>query len=124
MGLDMWLSRKKRADEMIESADVDLVYWRKANAIHAWFTQGVEEDNCARIPVSIEQVKELQKLCKDVVLGVEKPEDALPTKAGFFWGDTNMGKYYTEMLKMTVKDLDEVIDDYQEGDEMTYLAWY
>ena len=124
MGLDMWLSRRKRADEMIEGADVDLVYWRKANAIHAWFTKGVEQDNCTRIPVSIEQVKELQKLCKDVVLGVEKPEDALPTQAGFFWGDTNMGKYYIEMLKMTVKDLDEVIDDYQEGDEMTYLAWY
>ena len=32
-----------------------------------------------------------------------------------------MGKYYGD-VEDTVKDLDEVIDDYQEGDEMTYLA--
>ena len=44
-------------------------YWRKANQIHGWFVENCAggEDNCQQIEVSTEQLKELLKLCKDVV---------------------------------------------------------
>jgi hypothetical protein len=40
-------------------------YWRKANAIHAWFVQNVQngEDDCGTYDVSREQLQELRDLC-------------------------------------------------------------
>lgn len=43
-------------------------YWRKANQIHQWFVDNVQEgvDNCSEFYVSINQLEELLKLCKEV----------------------------------------------------------
>jgi hypothetical protein len=41
-------------------------YWRKANAIHRWFVENVQdgEDNCRDYYVSREQLMELRDLCQ------------------------------------------------------------
>lgn len=43
-------------------------YWRKANQIHHWFVENVQEgeDDCKEYCVSQEQLKELYALCKEV----------------------------------------------------------
>lgn len=43
-------------------------YWRKANAIHKWFVDNVQdgEDDCKNYYVSSSQLKELLELCKEV----------------------------------------------------------
>jgi len=43
-------------------------YWRKANAIHAWFVDNVQEgnDDCREYYVETEKLKELLELCKKV----------------------------------------------------------
>jgi cysteine desulfurase len=45
------------------------VYWRKANQIHAWFVQNVQEgvDECERHWVPREKLVELRDLCLDVL---------------------------------------------------------
>lgn len=44
-------------------------YWRKANAIHKWFVENVQngEDDCGRYEVSKEQLEELLDVCKEVL---------------------------------------------------------
>ena len=51
--------------EIIES----VAYWRKANAIHKWFVDNVQNgtDDCGKYRVTVEQLKQLVKACKDIL---------------------------------------------------------
>lgn len=64
MGLDMYL----RTDD-----DEQAAYWRKANAIHAWFVTHVQDgiDECQDSPVTRAQLTELRDLCQGVLDGIE-----------------------------------------------------
>lgn len=96
MGLDMNLYRKtyvkrwdhipaekqfsvsvKMGNKKYENIDSDkisyieeeIAYWRKANQIHQWFVDNVQdgEDNCANYYVSASQLEELVNRCKTIV---------------------------------------------------------
>lgn len=47
----------------------DVGYWRKANQIHNWFVQNVQngQDDCKSHYVAYEQLLELKELCKKVL---------------------------------------------------------
>lgn len=47
----------------------DVGYWRKANAIHAWFVDNVQdgEDDCEPHEVSKEQLMKLYLICKTII---------------------------------------------------------
>lgn len=51
------------------SMEVQAGYWRKANHIHNWFVQNVQDgvDECQRSYVEISQLTELKELCQKVV---------------------------------------------------------
>jgi len=51
------------------SIEVCVGYWRKANAIHAWFVNNVQggEDNCEKYDVSRDQLAELKKVCETIL---------------------------------------------------------
>ena len=100
-------------------------YWRKANAIHRWFVENVQngEDDCGRYPVSREQLEELLEICKDIKNYTEDPETLLPTQDGFFFGSTEYDEYYYEDIDRTIEILERVLaetdfDNYQ----ITYHA--
>lgn len=118
MGLDMYLYRLPDGDKDQEQK---VMYWRKANAIHRWFTQGDTEDNCKEFSKTIEDIKRLQSMCAK---SLEKKEPALETGSGFFWGSTDYDDWYWEDIKETAESLQSVIDNHEEGDEYTYYAWY
>lgn len=63
MGLDQYLSGKNSNGSLTEVA-----YWRKANAIHAWFVDNVQDgiDECEESPVSREKLNELLSLCRKI----------------------------------------------------------
>src|SRR5690349_14391374 len=100
MGLDMYLTRKvyvknwnhtrpdKRHEvtvlkngvplsdikpERITYVIEEVAYWRKANQIHQWFVTNIQggEDDCGKYLVSIEKLRELVGLCKQVLDSVE-----------------------------------------------------
>ena len=64
MGLDMHLSGKNSDGSLTEVA-----YWRKANAIHRWFVDHVQNgvDKCQESPVTREQLNELLSVCHEVI---------------------------------------------------------
>ena len=142
MGLDMYLSKKtyvKNWDHMTpeerctvtisgrRSGDIkperisyiveEVAYWRKANAIHKWFVDNVQDgvDDCKPHYVELENLQELRDLCLKVLNGEAKAEDALPPQDGFFFGDTDIDEYYMEDLRDTVKVLDEILSEENSG---------
>ena len=95
MGLDMYLTKKyyvknwnhMTKDELhkitvlkggkpstiptdkICNIECEIMYWRKANAIHKWFVDNVQEgnDDCGDYYVSREKLAELLSICKTVL---------------------------------------------------------
>ena len=133
MGLDMYLYRKKRKSDYATNEDyknandVQLAYWRKANHIHQWFTQGVEEDNCTHIPVAEKKILKLIDICMDVLQDKDDravAEELLPTQSGFFWGNTGYNEWYYQDVRDTIEILAEALDDIEPNDELYYYAWY
>jgi len=93
MGLDMYLVRKKYIGAKYEHRQVkgkveieiagkklpiefdkisyieeDVGYWRKANAIHKWFVDNVQDgnDDCREYYVDIDKLEELLNICKEI----------------------------------------------------------
>jgi len=105
----------KKVTSIIE----DVCYWRKANAIHKWFVDNVQDgnDNCAEYYVGYSKLMELRDLCDSVISNdnEEISEELLPTSSGFFFGDTSYDEWYIDNLKATIKaltDLDENCEYY------------
>lgn len=55
--------------DKIKYVVVEAMYWRKANAIHKWFVDNVQEgnDDCGRYYVDKEKLKELLSICTKVL---------------------------------------------------------
>ncbi len=137
MGLDMYLNaehfiwehgedaeraaniRKAVKDAMGDTSGkvtnivTEAAYWRKANAIHKWFVDHVQDgvDECQKSYVTRERLAELVVLCKDTLADVENADETLPTASGFFFGNTDYDEYYEEDLKDTIKMLEPLLDE-------------
>lgn len=136
MGLDMFLNEKKsmylshRNDHehtgLAESlrrafgtGDGDLtvtvseerMYWRKANAIHNWFVEHVQdgEDDCNEYHVTYQDLAKLKETCDEVLENLEIADELLPTKSGFFFGGTDYDEDYVADLKYTSYQIDQIL---------------
>jgi hypothetical protein len=98
----------------------DFAYWRKANHIHKWFVDKVQDgvDNCAMYYVPGCKLLELLDLCKQVKENHNLAEELLPTQSGFFFGDTAYDEYYFDEIDITIKRLKDV----KEEDEFYYSS--
>lgn len=95
------------------TVSINVAYWRKANAIHNWFVNNVQEgeDNCQEAYVSREKLEELRKLCLELLLNkdpVEAKTFLTPT-AGFFFGGTLIDEGYWKDLEDTADQLERVL---------------
>jgi hypothetical protein len=156
MGLDMYLSAEKyvggwnhskdeekaRFNQILETVEmkdvvtmespgihvrVNVAYWRKANAIHAWFVRELANgvDECQPICVSREKLQELVDLCKRAIShykdgDVEAAGRLLAPQAGFFFGDTEVNDYWLEDLEHTVEVCEPLLK--VEGVDFQYQA--
>lgn len=64
MGLDMYLYTMKKEEITFK----EVAYWRKANQIHKWFVDNIQNgvDDCDNYQVSKENLEELLNICKQV----------------------------------------------------------
>lgn len=104
-------------------------YWRKANAIHGWFVENVQDgvDNCAKYYVSVEQLQTLLDVCKTIKKEKEKKslkkvEELLPTQSGFFFGSTQYDEWYWEDIDRTIEILTEALKNKSEFSDFYYEA--
>jgi hypothetical protein len=140
MGLDMYLYRKtyvKNWDstnkwevnitvggkptyidpEKITYITEEVGYWRKANAVHKWFVDNVQNgnDDCGEYYVSPEKMEELLNLCQAVLNNPSESSQHLPTASGFFFGNTEYNSYYLDDINQTVKVLTEALESYNQN---------
>ena len=154
MGLDMYLSAKRyvskyfdeqdaeRADIIksvfpelsdIDELDGDLVkevtvrvgYWRKANAIHKWFVDNVQDgvDECQDSYVSREDLQNLKTACEAVLADKEAAPYAPPTQSGFFFGDTSYDELYFKDIEDTIKIIDNALKLPESWDFEYHSSW-
>jgi len=112
MGLDMYLDRVTKVPAIGESKDsTEVAYWRKANAIHAWFVENVQGgvDKCEPHEVIKKQLEELLLICNYVF--ETRDTEQLPTQGGFFFGSTDYDQWYLDDLKSTIEQLQKVVDE-------------
>lgn len=97
--------------------DVKIGYWRKANHIHQWFVDNVQdgEDDCRDAYVSIEKLDELYADCEKVLADNSLAEELLPTCSGFFFGSTEYDEFYFDDIRQTMKIIEKarsIAEDY------------
>ena len=74
MGLDMFLSKVKKEE---------IAYWRKANAIHAWFERNCadgELENCQEYVVTKENLEKLKQDCETVLNSSKLVHKTVPVR--------------------------------------------
>ena len=153
MGLDMYLSKRtyvrkwdytpteKQYDVVITrggqpctSIDLNKItyieeqaaYWRKANQIHGWFVDNVQDgkDNCSQYYVTKENLTELLDLCYQVK---EEPIDApcfLPVSNGCFFGSEEYDEYYFRQIDNTIEALESILENWDEdADYYCQSSW-
>jgi hypothetical protein len=150
MGLDMYLYKKNymRTDEFYKpeyrnevvvktGGEIDknikperikyvveeVGYWRKANQIHKWFVDNVQEgnDNCGNYYVNSTTLEELLELCKQVRDDHSKAEELLPSTSGFFFGGTEYDEWYFNDIDNTIKIIEECLAD-EGADDFEYSS--
>ena len=86
-------------------------YWRKANQIHRWFVENVQDgiDECQPSLVTKERLEELLRTVKQVLEDFSKARELLPTQSGFFFGSTDYDEWYKKGLEHTVEVLEKVL---------------
>jgi hypothetical protein len=151
MGLDMYLTKRiyiknwnhtpdeerfnvkierggKPIESLIDAVPTNIsytaMYWRKANAIHQWFVDNVQDgvDECQESYVDTDKLISLHSTCVEVLKNKELAKELLPTQSGFFFGNNTYDEYYFQMIKETeevlrkelefMKEVDLVVDYY------------
>jgi len=96
--------------------EVQVAYWRKANQIHKWFVDHVQngKDDCGDYYVSREQLQLLLDTCKIVLIDKEEAPNLLPVQEGFFFGSYEYNEYYFSDIQDTIEQLEKVLTEYPE----------
>ncbi len=105
---------KTTHDVNVRGVRYEVAYWRKANHIHRWFVENVQDgtDDCGTYYVEREQLQELVTMCK---MALEKRDSAatiLPTQSGFFFGGTEYDEYYFVDLENTIKMIEPLLEEF------------
>lgn len=145
MGLDMYLYRKtyvknysddstyqvtvtyKNQPSIINPKKIDEIseeigYWRKANAIHKWFVDNVQDgkDDCDSYYVSKEKLQQLMHDCEDVLEDHSKADSLLPASSGFFFGSSEYDDWYFDKIKYTIEVCKEALSLFDKGEHASF----
>lgn len=103
---------------------VKVYQWRKANAIHEWFVQNVQqgEDNCKDYYVDRTQLEQLLATlgqALDIQRGLSNGdpditiEDILPTQSGFFFGSTEYDEWYWQYIEESYDAINNILNNHK-----------
>jgi hypothetical protein len=100
-------------------------YWRKFNALHAWFVKTFQDDvdECQSSLVDPEVLRELfDKLVK---INKENAGEILPTQGGFFFGGTDYDEWYWANIEELTRFLLTLFEenDFEEHTLVYQASW-
>jgi hypothetical protein len=98
--------------------------WFKANQIHAWFVENVQdgEDECLACDCASEKLVELLAVITRVLADESLAPELLPTCEGFFFGSDEYDEYYFVELRDTMAVLTAVLAETEASDDYYYHA--
>jgi hypothetical protein len=110
----------KKVKYIIEEAG----YWRKANAIHKWFVDNIQDgvDDCRDAYAERRDLQTLLDLCRIVIIDKSKAEQLLPSSSGFFFGNTEYDEWYYNDIQNTIEILEKALED-EDGDYYYSSSW-
>lgn len=133
MGLDMYLVKHiypRQRNIIVDGVEIknvqhlvqEVIYWRKANAIHKWFVDNVQEgkDDCGEYYVPYEFLQNLYNITNIVLTYPQKASDLLSTSNGFFFGPTEYDEMYFEDLRYTKNALEELFKEERSSDTSSF----
>ena len=104
---------------------MNVMYWRKANQIHGWFVDHVQNgvDECQETEVEREDLENLLELCRKVLADHKQAEIVLPVTGGFFFGNYEYDEYYFEQISYTAEALETILKELPAGEyDFSYRA--
>ncbi len=109
----------------------EVAYWRKANAIHNWFVKNCQNgvDECQDTDVDRKKLEELLGVVTAILDAPEGEErdklatETLPPVSGFFFGSTEIDKWYYEDLEATKNILNEVLVEPDADGFIYHSSW-
>jgi len=106
------------------SVQVQVAYWRKANQIHKWFVDHVQDgnDDCEEYRVTRDQLQLLVDNCKLVLMNKEEAKTLLPRQEGFFFGSYEYDEYYWYDIQDTIEQLEKILKEYPEDWDFQYQS--
>lgn len=118
--------REAIKNERIQYIEEGVGYWRKANHIHKWFVDNVQDgnDDCGEYEVSEDKLSELSGICKAVLNDQSLAEALLPCQSGFFFGGTAYDEYYFKSLHDTIEIIDSVIAEKGDNEYLSGELYY
>ena len=153
MGLDMYLyankyiskaewrgeEASKQFDEIVKIMQADefirkdlpsgnvtfqVAYWRKANQIHKWFVDNVQDgdDDCREYSVDREQLQKLLDTCHKVKADASLADEYLPPSQGFFFGSNAIDEWYWQDIDGTIEMLTDTLAHTPEDYGFTYQS--
>ncbi len=132
MGLDQYMYKRDqngkvlegRLDHEIDGYETEFIYWRKANHIHRWLVDNVQDgiDDCEEYPVSLEQMITFY----DQLVQARLTRDAsiFPPSEGFFFGSNSIDEYYWNEILETIRKLESDITIIKKLKETNQLDTY
>jgi len=111
--------------ERVKYVVEEVGYWRKANQIHKWFVDVVQqgEDDCGSYYVGRESLEELLDICKKIQADNSLAESLLPSQSGFFFGNTEYDEWYFKDIEDTIAILEEVLSDKNADNFEYHSSW-
>lgn len=120
---------KKQFPELPEETkmrniEVEFGYWRKANAIHNWFVNNVQEgnDNCQESYISRETIENFLETVRKVLKDTSLAMVLLPPQKGFFFGSDEIDEWYWRDLEYTESLLVKALDPAMKNWDFYYQA--
>lgn len=147
--------------DRISVIEEQVMYWRKANHIHAWFVDNVQsgEDDQREYYVGDDVLRELHAVCQKVIEASKLVDGAvyagtvydkdhptgvvqrklgkviadatvaaeqLPTRSGFFFGDTEYDEHYLNEVTRTRDWVAETLANRENGvpGDIYYSSWW
>lgn len=101
------------ASMVVNELRYEAMYWRKANHIHNWFVQNVQngEDDCGEYRVTRDNLEDLIDVCKRVLANPALGKELLPTTEGFFFGSTEYDDGYIDDIHYTIRGLKSLLNE-------------
>ena len=140
MGLDMYMEKKLKTDNFDYNNMTEVAYWRKANQIREWIVVNCgynPNSNTEYFLMTKEQLKKLYTDCKDIIERYEREgeeittelinycNEVMPTKSGFFFGNTAIDEWYFEDIENTLRQVaDILINTDFDKEDIYYYEWW